>query len=170
MKLETATVKTPLGAVVLYAKGDALVGVEFADRTARCRALERRLRRALGPFETRAAADPAGARTRLAAYFAGDRDALSSQKVELHGTPFQRAVWRELGRIRPGRTLSYAALARRISRPRALRAVGQANGSNPVCLFVPCHRVIAADGGLGGYGGGLERKHKLLALEGVTLD
>lgn len=169
MTIETAVVQTPLGSVTLYAKGGALVGLEFTDRAARRRALERQLRRHLGPFETRAVRDPAGARRRLEAYFAGERHALSGQKVELHGTPFQLAVWRELRRIPPGRTLSYAALAARIARPRAVRAVGQANGSNPVSLFVPCHRVIAADGGLGGYGGGLERKRRLLELEGLTV-
>jgi len=167
--IETAEVRTPLGPVTLYARGDALVGLEFTDRAARRRALERRLRRHLGAFETRTVTDPAGARRRLEAYFAGDRAALSGQKVEMHGTPFQLAVWRELRRIAPGRTLSYAALAARVERPNAVRAVGQANGSNPVSLFVPCHRVIAADGGLGGYGGGLERKRRLLALEGRTV-
>jgi methylated-DNA-[protein]-cysteine S-methyltransferase len=78
-------------------------------------------------------------------------------------------VWRGLRRIPPGRTLSYSALAARIARPRAVRAVGQANGSNPVALFVPCHRVIAAGGGLGGYGGGLARKQRLLELEGLAV-
>jgi methylated-DNA-[protein]-cysteine S-methyltransferase len=169
MTIETAVVMTPLGPVTLYAKGGALVGLEFTDRAARRRALERRLRRHLGPFETREVHDPAGARGRLAAYFAGERNALSGQKVELHGTPFQLAVWRELRRIPPGRTLSYAALATRVARPRAVRAVGQANGNNPVSLFVPCHRVIAADGGLGGYGGGLQRKRRLLEHEGRTV-
>jgi methylated-DNA-[protein]-cysteine S-methyltransferase len=169
MTIETAVVQTPLGPVKLYANGGALVGLEFADRTARRAALERKLRRHLGRFETREVRDPAGARRRLEAYFAGKRHALSGQRVELHGTPFQLAVWRELRRIPPGRTLSYAALAARVARPRAVRAVGQANGSNPVSLFVPCHRVIAADGGLGGYGGGLERKRRLLELEGLTV-
>ena len=169
MTIETAVVQTPLGPVALYAKGGALVGLEFTDRAARRRALERQLRRHLGKFETCEVRDPAGARSRLEAYFAGERHALSGQKVELHGTPFQLAVWRELRRIPPGRTLSYSALAARLARPRASRAVGQANGSNPVSLFVPCHRVIAADGGLGGYGGGLERKRRLLELEGPTV-
>jgi methylated-DNA-[protein]-cysteine S-methyltransferase len=169
MTIETAVVPTPLGPVTIYAKGDALVGLEFTDRTARRRELERHLRRHLGPFETREVRDPAGARSRLEAYFAGDRAALSGQKVQMHGTPFQLAVWRELRRIAPGRTLSYAALAARLERPRAIRAVGQANGHNPVSLFVPCHRVIAADGGLGGYGGGLERKRRLLEHEGLTV-
>ena len=169
MTIETAVVPTPVGPVLLYALGDALVGLEFADRAARRRALERHLRRHFGPFETRAVRAPAGARRRLEAYFAGDRRALTGQKVELRGTPFQLAVWRGLRRIPPGRTLSYSALAARIARPRAVRAVGRANGSNPVALFVPCHRVIAAGGGLGGYGGGLARKQRLLELEGLTV-
>lgn len=169
MTIETAVVQTPLGPVRLYSKGGALAGLEFTARAARCAALERQLQRYLGSFETREVRDPAGARSRLESYFAGERHALSGQKVELHGTPFQLAVWRELRRIPPGHTLSYAALAARIARPRAVRAVGQANGSNPVSLFVPCHRVIAADGGLGGYGGGLERKRWLLEFEGLTV-
>ena len=169
MTIETAVVQTPLGPVTLYARGGALVGLEFTDRAARRAALERRLRRHLGRFELREVRDPAGARSALEAYFAGDPHALSGQLVELHGTPFQLAVWRELRCIPPGRTLSYAALAARVARPRAVRAVGQANGSNPVSLFVPCHRVIAADGGLGGYGGGLARKRRLLELEGRTV-
>ena len=169
MTIETAVVQTPLGPVTLYAKGAALVGLEFTDRAARRAALVRRLRRHFGRIELHEAPDPAGARGRLEAYFGGEPRALAGQKVELHGTPFQLAVWRELRRIPPGRTLSYAALAARVTRPRAVRAVGQANGSNPVSLFVPCHRVIAADGGLGGYGGGLERKRRLLELERRTM-
>jgi methylated-DNA-[protein]-cysteine S-methyltransferase len=169
MRIDKAEVTTPLGRVVLYADGESLVGVEFADRRERVRALERRLERHLGALEMRKAADPAGAASRLARYFAGDRRALAGQKVRMHGTAFQQAVWRELRRIPAGRTISYATLAGRVRRPRAVRAVGQANGSNPVCLFVPCHRVIATGGTLGGYGGGLERKRRLLAHEGVEL-
>ena len=83
------------------------------------------------------------------------------------GTEFQREVWAALRTIPPGRTLSYGDLAKKIGRPTAVRAVGAANGANPVSLVVPCHRVIAADGTLGGYGWGLERKRWLLAHEGA---
>jgi O-6-methylguanine DNA methyltransferase len=87
--------------------------------------------------------------------------------VDLRGTPFQTRVWRALGEIPYGRTRSYAEVAAAIGRPRAVRAVGAANGANPVPIVVPCHRVIGAGGGLTGYGGGLAMKRWLLVLEGV---
>ncbi len=165
--VERAEVETPLGRLLLFANRGRLVGLEFADRRARRDALRRRLARALGPFVERPARDPAGAGARLRRYFAGDARALAAQPVAAHGTPFQREVWRALRRIPHGRTLSYAALARKLGRPRATRAVAAANGANPVALFVPCHRVIASDGTPHGYGGGLARKRWLLAHEGA---
>ena len=87
--------------------------------------------------------------------------------IELDGTEFQRAVWRELSKIPYGETISYGELARRVGRPKGPRAVGQANGKNPIAIIVPCHRVVASNG-LGGYGGGLAMKRALLALEGVS--
>lgn len=83
------------------------------------------------------------------------------------GTPFQQRVWRELQKIKLGETISYATLATRISNPKAFRAVANANSKNPFTLIIPCHRVIASDGKLGGYTGGLDKKEYLLALEGV---
>jgi methylated-DNA-[protein]-cysteine S-methyltransferase len=165
MILDRTTVKTPLGPVLLLAHGTRLVGLEFADRASRVGRLRRQLARTLGRFEERDARDPAGAVTRLRRYFAGDVHALDRQPVAAHGTEFQRSVWRALRRIPAGRTRSYAEMARRIGRPSAVRAVGAANGANPVALFVPCHRVVASDGSLHGYGGGLERKRWLLAHE-----
>jgi methylated-DNA-[protein]-cysteine S-methyltransferase len=100
-------------------------------------------------------------------YFGGDLAVLDTIAVELNGTPFQKTVWTALRRIPCGSTISYAELARRIGDPRAVRAVGTANGANPVAVIVPCHRVIGADGSLTGYGGGLDRKRWLLAHEGV---
>ena len=85
--------------------------------------------------------------------------------LDLRGTPFQRAVWEALQEIPYGETRSYAEIARRVGQPNAVRAVGAANGANPIALIVPCHRVIASDGKLGGYGGGLALKGKLLAME-----
>ena len=85
------------------------------------------------------------------------------------GTDFQRAVWRELQKIPYGRTVSYGEIAVRLGKPGAMRAVGGANGANPLPIIIPCHRVVAASGGLGGYGGGLDVKRALLRLEGVTL-
>jgi methylated-DNA-[protein]-cysteine S-methyltransferase len=169
MIIDRAIVPTPIGPVLLLAHQGRLIGLEFADRRSRCAALRRQLGRSLGPFEEREARDPAGAAARLRRYFEGDANALDDQPVASHGTPFQREVWRALRRIPAGRTRSYAEVARAIGRPRAVRAVGAANGANPVALFVPCHRVVASDGSLHGYGGGLERKEWLLRHEGVKV-
>lgn len=103
----------------------------------------------------------------LQRYFAGETKAIDAVAVEMNGTEFQKTVWAALRRIPCGSTISYAELARRIGAPRAVRAVGTANGANPVAVIVPCHRVIGADGTLTGYGGGLDRKRWLLAHEGV---
>ena len=103
----------------------------------------------------------------LTAYFDGDIGALDDIVCEMAGTPFQRSVWKALRKIPGGRTTSYGALARRIGRPAAMRAVGAANGANPIAIVVPCHRVIGANGSLTGYGGGLDRKRWLLKHEGA---
>lgn len=105
----------------------------------------------------------------LEAYFSGDIPAIDNLGVETAGTPFQREVWAALRRIPAGQTISYGELAAGLGRPKAVRAVGLANGANPVAIVVPCHRVIGADGSLTGYGGGLERKRWLLAHEGAEL-
>ncbi|MFZ0660634.1 MAG: methylated-DNA--[protein]-cysteine S-methyltransferase [Candidatus Binataceae bacterium] len=112
---------------------------------------------------------PSNPRRSLEDYFSGDIAAIDKLGVETAGTPFQREVWTALRRIPAGQTTSYGELAAAIGRPRAVRAVGLANGSNPVAIVVPCHRVIGADGSLTGYGGGLERKRWLLAHEGAEL-
>ncbi len=166
--LDVTTLETPVGQVTLFGRGEALVGLEFSDRASRVSGLNRHLERALGGFTARPHDDPAGAATRLRAYFAGDLDALERQPVEFHGTPFQIRVWQALRDIRSGRTESYGALAARVGAPNAQRAVGAANGRNPIALFVPCHRVIASDGTLHGYGGGLHRKAWLLTHEGAV--
>jgi methylated-DNA-[protein]-cysteine S-methyltransferase len=162
--LTTATVDTPLGPVLLVARGRRLCALDFAARRDRT---VRDLRRRFGAVTLVPAANPAGAARALRDYFRGRLDALNGIAVDLHGTPFQRRVWAALRRIPAGRTLSYSQLAARIGRPAAVRAVGTANGCNPVSIVVPCHRVIASGGGLGGYGGGLDRKRWLLAHEGA---
>jgi AraC family transcriptional regulator of adaptative response/methylated-DNA-[protein]-cysteine methyltransferase len=93
--------------------------------------------------------------------------AMPDLPIDVAGTAFQEAVWRELRKIPAGETRSYAEIAAAIGHPKAVRAVGSANGDNHVCVLIPCHRVIRSDGSLGGYGGGIERKKKLLAAEGV---
>ena len=101
-------------------------------------------------------------------YFAGERREFDIVLAP-QGTEFQRQVWDELTRIPYGASISYGELAARIGRPKAVRAVGQANGANPIAIIVPCHRVIGANGKLTGYAGGLNNKHQLLALEAMTL-
>ncbi len=101
----------------------------------------------------------------LLAYFDGDLSAVNDLPTETNGTAFQRAVWQVLRKIPAGRTISYGALAAQIGNPKAVRAVGLANGSNPIAIVVPCHRVIGANASLTGYGAGLHRKRWLLAHE-----
>lgn len=103
----------------------------------------------------------------LTQYFGGQRTQFDVP-LDLVGTAFQKKVWGELRRIPYGRTVSYGDIARRLRQAKAFRAVGTANGRNPVCIIVPCHRVIAADGSLGGYSAGLHRKTQLLKLEGTN--
>jgi O-6-methylguanine DNA methyltransferase len=106
----------------------------------------------------------------LASFFQGLPLALDDVPLDLRGTPFQLRVWQELGKIPPGETVSYQELARRLGNPKAARAVGQACGANPLPLIVPCHRVIAANGTLGGFSSGLEHKRWLLAHEHADVE
>ncbi len=162
MKLELGEVATPLGDV-RFARGS---GRLFALAFAECwPAVGRALERRLGPLEWTCAGDAADLDARLGAYFAGDLSTLSGVEVELAGTDFQRRVWSALREIPPGATASYGELARRLGATKAVRAVGAANGANPLGLVVPCHRAIGSDGSLTGYAGGIERKRWLLAHE-----
>ena len=111
---------------------------------------------------------PPAVRGPFEAYFRGEANALETVPWQASGTPFQLKVWETLCTIPAGETLSYASLAERIGRPTAVRAVGHANGANPVAVVVPCHRVIGADGSLTGYGGSLPRKRWLLEHEGAA--
>jgi methylated-DNA-[protein]-cysteine S-methyltransferase len=112
-------------------------------------------------------AAPANLKRLLKNYFTGDQ-CLAAIEWRTAGTPFQRNVWTALTAIQPSETLSYGALAARLGCPRAVRAVGSANGANPISLVVPCHRVIGANGTLTGYGGGIARKQWLFGHEGAT--
>jgi methylated-DNA-[protein]-cysteine S-methyltransferase len=111
---------------------------------------------------------PGALRQSFVDYFAGDARAIDTVPWEASGTEFQRTVWKALCEIPSGETWTYSQLAHHVGRPTARRAVGLANGQNPVAVVVPCHRVIGADGSLTGYGGGIERKRWLLAHEGAT--
>jgi methylated-DNA-[protein]-cysteine S-methyltransferase len=157
---------TPIGeALVVTDEAGALRAFNWTDYEPHMRAwIARRYpnaRLAEGPV-------PAAVRRALMAYFAGDREAIDGLAWRASGTAFQLGVWAALCTIPAGETLSYAGLAARIGRPSAMRAVGLANGANPISLIVPCHRVIGADGSLTGYGGGLPRKRWLLAHEGAS--
>ena len=168
MMLAARTVNTPIGPLYVVANEARVLGLEFGEAHERRDALGKHLQRWLGPHELREASDPAGAATRLERYFEGEKGALDEQPVEIHGTEFQRRVWNALREIGPGTTWTYTQLAEHIGKPDARRAVGAANGANPIALFVPCHRVIAADRTLWGYGGGLPRKRWLLLHEGAA--
>ncbi len=154
---------TPIGEVLLVTdEAGRLRALDFSDYAPRMRRLLRLHYGALEPVE---GAAPETLRRALSAYFGGDLSALASLAWATGGTDFQRQVWMALTTIPAGETVSYRGLAQRIGRPTAMRAVGLANGSNPVAVVVPCHRVIGADGSLTGYAGGLERKRWLLAHE-----
>lgn len=161
VSLEHAAIDSPVGALHLFARDDELCLLTFGRTAEDGAALARRF-----PGEPlQEAPDPAGAVTALARYFSGDLHALDALRVNPGGTPFQASVWRALRAIDPGTTTSYQALARRIGAPSAVRAVGAANGANPIAIVIPCHRVIGANGALVGYGGGLSRKRWLLEHE-----
>lgn len=163
--LQEARFESPLGEILVLADGDALVGVEFLDAEPRVSELRQRLEKVHGPMEWVAKEDPAGAVGRLRRFFAGEVGALDGQWIRTAGSEFEERVWRALRTIPVGETWSYGELAKAIGSAGAARAVGAANGRNPVPLFVPCHRVIASDGSLHGYGGGMPRKRWLLDHE-----
>ncbi|MDE3086378.1 MAG: methylated-DNA--[protein]-cysteine S-methyltransferase, partial [Acidobacteriota bacterium] len=154
----TATVESPIGPLVLEATAEALTEIRLPDGG-------RARLRAEGGASGREPAPMRDARRQLSEYFAGRRRAFDLP-LELTGTAFQRDVWWALADIAYGETVSYAELAAMVGRPTAFRAVGQANGANPIPIVLPCHRVVASGGRIGGYGGGLPVKRRLLALEG----
>ena len=159
---------TPIGDLMVVADAEGRIrAVHFADHQ---ESLLHMLRRQYGEtgFALEPSSNPGGLTARIDAYFGGDLLAIDTLPVEMVGTPFQQAVWTALRGITVGTTLSYSELARRIGRPSAVRAVGLANGANPVAVVVPCHRVIGKGGTLVGYGGGMSRKRWLLAHESAA--
>ena len=147
-------IDTPIGELTLIARDGALAGLRFPGYD-----------RAGGTISTEGT-EPVleAAAAQLREYFAGERTAFDLP-LALDGTPFQQEVWRALADIPYGETVSYGEQAKRLGRPDAVRAVGAANGRNPIAIVLPCHRVIGADGSLTGFGGGLETKRRLLDLE-----
>ena len=165
LHLSVERLATPLGELVILAdEAGRLRAVDWTDHEPRMMRLLRGHYGA-GGFTLAPARAPSAAGSALARYFAGDVAAIDGLPVADFGTAFQRTVWSALRAIPCGETVTYGALARRIGRDGAARAVGLANGTNPVGVVVPCHRVIGSDGSLTGYGGGIERKRWLLAHE-----
>ena len=158
MTIRKLRLDTPTGGMTLVARGAALAALLWDESELPRLGLAEAVPGANAVLE-------AGAR-QLEEYFRGRRRDFELA-LDPVGTPFQRAVWAQLARIPYGRTWSYAELARRVGNPAAVRAVGTANGRNPLCIFIPCHRVVRASGEPGGYAGGLHRKTWLLGLEGA---
>ena len=149
------SIDSPIGELLLTGNGNALSGLHMTEGRRRVR-IDPAWQRFEEPF--------AAVGAQLTEYFAGERTRFDVA-LDMAGTQFQPRVWTELETIPYGETISYGELARRVGQPSAARAVGLANGRNPVAVIVPCHRVIGADGSLTGYGGGMERKRTLLGLE-----
>ena len=162
--LFAAWIDTPLGPMTAIADEHALHLLEFVDRRGLEREIERLRLRAKAGITPGRTAPIEQIERELAAYFSG-RSLTFSTRLARAGSPFQNAVWDALLTIPPGETWSYAQLARAVGRPRAVRAVGTANGCNQLAIVIPCHRVINTSGELGGYAGGLPRKRWLLEHE-----
>lgn len=157
--------EVPIGTMLVVTDDAGRVrAIDWTDCEAR---MQRLLRTHYGSFTLTDGRMPDSVRRVLASYFDGDVGAIDALPVATGGTPFQRAVWDALRRIPAGTTTSYGELARVIERPLAVRAVGHANGANPIGIVVPCHRVVGKSGALTGYAGGVERKRWLLAHEGA---
>jgi methylated-DNA-[protein]-cysteine S-methyltransferase len=162
-------IDTPTGPMLIVTDDEQrLRAADWEDHEERTLRLLQRHYRA-SEIQLREASRPSAARRSLEAYFEGDIDAVTNAPTAANGTDFQRLVWDALRRIPVGHTMSYGGLAAAIARPKAVRAVGLANGANPIAIFVPCHRVIGANNSLTGYGGGLDRKRWLLQHERAGL-
>ena len=152
--------------MTLIAHDGVAVLLEFDDATDR---IAREVKKRFGDVTLEQAADPFGISSQIRDYFAGNIHAIDAILTEGGGTAFETTVWAELRGIPAGTTLSYGELAKRLGNPKAMRAVGLANGRNPIAVIVPCHRVIGANGSMTGYGGGIHRKEWLLKHEGALL-
>jgi len=163
----TTTVESPCGPLLCVVdEAGAVVRIEFGNGRDAQKVTERMQDRGIEVIED--PARTAEVRRQLAEYFAGERREFDLALAPA-GTPFERSVWDELRRIPFGETRSYGEIAQALGRPGAARAVGRANGANPIPIVVPCHRVIGSDGSLTGFGGGLDAKSRLLELEGLAL-
>ena len=160
------TIPTPIGPMIMLARGGVMLLLEFSDADDR---VEREMKVRFGDVDIVPIKNPFGFSERIADYFAGDLATIDSIPTDGGGTEFQGRVWAELRRIPCGVTISYGELATRLGDKNAMRAVGLANGRNPISVVVPCHRVIGANGSMTGYGGGIKRKEWLLRHEGALL-
>jgi methylated-DNA-[protein]-cysteine S-methyltransferase len=158
---------TPIGTLlIVFDDADRVRALDWEDFEDRMRRLLRlQYRSEIDLHQSKA---PARIGDALTSYFTGDHAALDCIEVETAGTPFQRTLWSALRSIPSGQTSTYGALAAKIGLPKAIRAVGAANGANPISIVLPCHRLIGSDRRLTGYGGGLDRKRWLLTHEGAT--
>jgi methylated-DNA-[protein]-cysteine S-methyltransferase len=159
-------IATPIGGMILLAHDGALVLLEFEEASDR---IARELNRRFKHYELIDHANAFGLSDKVRAYYAGDFSAIDDIETDGGGTPFQRRVWQALREIPLGETMSYGEVAEKLGDKNAMRAVGLANGRNPIAVVVPCHRVIGANGSMIGYGGGLSRKEWLLKHEGALL-
>lgn len=170
--LLTDEIPSPIGGIILVTLSEEtatnaaypLCAVEFDDCLDR---LQRNLKARFGRYELRNAKNPDGHSKRMTAYLEGEVTAIDSLPVDSGGTDFQQQVWKQLRQIPAGETWQYGEMARKLGRPDAPRAVGAANGRNPLSIVVPCHRLIGSTGKLTGYAGGLKRKEWLLKHEGA---
>ncbi len=166
MRFFLDVVPSPIGTLSIVTDDEVLRALFFGESNER---LRKSMRLHYGAVELHERRERLGVRERLEAYCGGDLRALETLPARSNGTPFQESVWAALRKISAGTTTTYGSLAVTLGKPSATRAVGLANGSNPLPLVVPCHRVIGADGSLTGFGGGLWRKAWLLRHEGVAL-
>jgi len=156
---------TPIGPMMIAADAEGRLRAALFTEDEEVIRRQLRLQDGARGLTLEPALNPHGLSQAIARYFAGELGVIDGLPVETGGTPFQQEVWRALRAIPCGATTSYGRLAAQIGRPAAVRAVGLANGANPVAVVVPCHRVIGSNGSLTGYGGGLERKRWLLDHE-----
>jgi methylated-DNA-[protein]-cysteine S-methyltransferase len=166
MKILSDSIPTPIGDMMLLASDGVMLLLEFVDAEGR---VEREISARFSNTEITPASNPFGFSERIADYFAGDLNTIDDIPTDGGGTEFQKRVWAGLRQIPCGTTISYGELATRLGDKNAMRAVGLANGRNPISIVVPCHRVIGANGSMTGYGGGMARKEWLLRHEGALL-
>lgn len=162
----TNRIQTPIGDMILVARDGVLLLLEFEDATGR---VEREMKLRFKNHELQQTENPFGLSQIMRDYFSGSISAINNILTDGGGTAFEKQVWAELRKIPTGSTVSYGSIARKLGDINMSRAVGTANGRNPIAIVVPCHRVIGADGSMTGYGGGIARKEWLLRHEGALL-